>query len=72
MQEYDSNDAVLLDGIEDGAPNNLYRVSVTLPEVECDNCTLQVMQVMTDAPPFGGGDDLYYQCADLVLAAPVP
>jgi hypothetical protein len=51
-------------------------LKVTLPGVECDKCTLQVMQVMGDkvARGFGGkqpgttqGDDLYYSCSDLVL-----
>lgn len=49
-----------------------------LPDVECDNCTLQAIQVMYDKPPYvTPGNDLYYQCADLVLrrgvaATPVP
>jgi hypothetical protein len=51
---------------------------VTLPKVECDNCTLQVIQVMTDPPgihapynPDGPApDDIYYQCIDLVLKRP--
>jgi hypothetical protein len=34
---------------------------VTLPNVTCDNCTLQLIQVMTDS------GDFYFQCADLVL-----
>jgi len=69
MQELYSNDSVLLDGIEDEAPSDpLYRASVTLPEVECDSCTLQLIQVMYDKPPYEvGGNDIYYQCADLVL-----
>ncbi|MCA9560948.1 MAG: hypothetical protein KC583_20510, partial [Myxococcales bacterium] len=46
---------------------------VTLPDVECDNCTLQVIQVMFDKPPqTSPGNDLYYQCADLVLRGDGP
>ena len=44
--------------------------NVTLPNVECANCTLQVMQVMEDPPghgPFDGMNDLYYRCVDIVL-----
>jgi hypothetical protein len=69
MQELYSNDAVLLDGIEDDPPTYpLYSVSITLPDVECDNCTLQLIQVMYDKVSNGfGNDDIYYQCADLVL-----
>lgn len=62
-----SDDTVLLDGIEDMNGGD-YSVDVTLPDIECDNCTLQVIQVMTDKPPYTiGGNDNYYQCADLVL-----
>ena len=69
MMELYSNDAVLLDGIEDGDRSQRdYSVTVTLPDIECDNCTLQVTQVMYDKPPYEvGDDDIYYQCADLVL-----
>ena len=47
-----------------------YTWQVKLPDVECDNCTLQVIQVMQD--PFGHGPydnvlDVYHQCIDLVL-----
>ena len=64
-----SNDTVLLDGIADkGRGESDYVVTVTLPNMTCDNCTLQVIQVMTDKEPFTTpGDDIYYQCADLVL-----
>jgi hypothetical protein len=69
MTELYSNDAVLLDGIEDKGPADQgYAVTVTLPDVTCDNCTLQVIQVMYDKPPYTTpGNDIYYQCADLVL-----
>jgi len=59
--------SVLVDGIADTPGKKTYSQEVTLPDVECDNCTLQVVQVMTDKAPYGNGDDLYYQCADLVL-----
>ena len=60
---------VLLDGIED-QDGGTYTVQVTLPDIECSNCTLQLIQVMTERPPYGDGNDLYFQCADIVLAAP--
>jgi hypothetical protein len=44
--------------------------TVTLPNVECENCTLQVMQIMEDPAghgPFDGVSDLYYRCVDIVL-----
>jgi len=69
MMELYSNDAVLLDGIDDKGPGERdYLATVTLPNVTCDNCTLQVIQVMYDKPPYTTpGNDIYYQCADLVL-----
>jgi MYXO-CTERM domain-containing protein len=60
---------VLADGIPDMAGGE-YTFEVTLPDIECDNCTLQVIQIMTDKPPYtSGGNDIYYQCVDLVLSA---
>lgn len=54
-------------------------VEVTLPDMECSNCTLQLIQVMTNAPPYqadvaldADADDIYYQCADITLAADAP
>jgi Copper acquisition factor BIM1-like len=71
-----SNASVLLDGIADTPSGGLSSAVVTLPDIECDRCTLQVIQVMYDKPPYTSpGNDIYYQCADLVLrrsAAPTP
>lgn len=66
-----NNDTVLEDGIAD-MNGGVYNHMVTLPNIECDNCTLQVIQVMTDKPPFGDGNDMYYQCIDLVLSNDAP
>ena len=59
--------AVLLDDIADKTGTETYSQQIKLPDVACDNCTLQVIQVMTDKPPYGDGNDLYYQCADIIL-----
>ncbi|MBW2547349.1 MAG: hypothetical protein JRE82_08975 [Deltaproteobacteria bacterium] len=69
MMELYSNDTVLLDGIPDeGRDQRAYVATVRLPDITCDNCTLQVIQVMYDKPPYTTpGNDIYYQCADLVL-----
>ncbi|HTE56303.1 MAG TPA: SCE4755 family polysaccharide monooxygenase-like protein [Kofleriaceae bacterium] len=70
--------SVLVDDIPDrdvdADGNRRYSLEVTLPDVECDNCTLQLIQVMSDKMPWGpeGGKDLYYQCADLVLSRTAP
>jgi hypothetical protein len=42
---------------------------VTLPDIECDNCTLQLIQFTYGLPL---RDATYYQCADLVLDAVAP
>lgn len=64
---------VLADRIPDAAAGPTHgEVQVTLPATPCDACTLQLIQVMTDKPPFDGGDDFYYQCADVALVAGAP
>lgn len=72
--DYYTNDTVLLDEIADVPGNGEYAVEVTLPDIECENCTLQVIQLMLDKPPYvPGTNDIYYQCADVALrAAEVP
>jgi uncharacterized protein (TIGR03382 family) len=48
---------------------------VQLPNVECTNCTLQLIQMMTDKPPYTtdtASDDIYFACVDLVLSAAAP
>jgi hypothetical protein len=71
-----SNTSVLLDGIADTPHGGQSGAKVTLPDVQCERCTLQVIQVMYDKPPYvTPGNDIYYQCADLVLrraVAPTP
>lgn len=65
---------VLVDLIPDQtAPMAAYTRSITLPDMTCENCTLQVIQLMTDKPPYTTdalSDDIYYQCADIALRRP--
>ena len=68
FMDFTGNPTVLVDAIAD--PGGELRQEVQLPDVECESCTLQVIQVMYDKPPFGDGNDIYYQCADLVLRRP--
>lgn len=42
------------------------QAQVTLPDLECTQCTLQLIQVMTESNPPSN----YYSCADLTLTAP--
>jgi hypothetical protein len=49
----------------DDRAGGTHTARVTLPDVECDNCTLQVVQFMYDTiRPY------YFQCADIALRAP--
>jgi MYXO-CTERM domain-containing protein len=64
--------SVIADNIADTPQGGVSSFEITLPNIECANCTLQVVQVMTDKPPYGDGNDLYYQCADLILSADAP
>lgn len=61
---------VLIDGIPDKNGGD-YSQEIVLPDVECDNCVLQVIQMMTDKKPYGDGNDLYYQCADIAIVGEV-
>jgi hypothetical protein len=83
--DFYNNDAVLpnMDNLEPHLASQAkakYTLQVTLPDVECTNCTLQIIQVMEDDLFHGPynpvpGDpadpnyvaDVYHQCIDLVL-----
>jgi hypothetical protein len=56
---------VLKDNIADTGDED-YTTMVTLPNVECENCTLQLIQVMTTAMTWQA-NDIYYTCADIAL-----
>ena len=61
--------------LEDRIADGMLSKDVTLPNMECANCTLQLIQVMTDKAPYtnnAGGNDLYYKCADITLSAGAP
>ena len=64
-----AGETVVLDGIADEPDVHDYAVQLELPEQECEACTIQIVQVMTDKPPFGDGNDLYYHCIDVRLVA---
>ena len=88
---YDANDkcgasdfyntpAVLMDNLDPhlAGAKKTYTWQVKLPDIECDNCTLQLIQVMEDTvhgpySPKGASneafyvEDIYHQCLDIVL-----
>jgi len=54
----------LVDQITDRTGGGHYSQQVTLPNMSCTNCTLQLIQIMTTTVPY---NSFYFQCADLVL-----
>lgn len=74
----DFNANILLDvtdpaGGAGNAGGSMWNLEVTLPNTPCDNCTLQLVQMMdgntVDPVPDPTGRSSYYQCADIVLTA---
>jgi len=68
----DSAGALIL---SDFIPDGMSSIQVTLPAIECSNCTLQFIQVMTDKSPYTTtptSDDIYFNCADITLSAAGP
>lgn len=76
------NTPAVLPGLDDLYPHVMstagqeYSQDVKLPDVECDNCTLQLIQVMEDpihgpynttVGPSNDLEDVYHTCIDLVL-----
>lgn len=41
--------------------------SIVVPNVNCENCTLQVIQFMTDKLGDNADNEIYYQCADITI-----
>jgi hypothetical protein len=60
---------VLFDLISDDGTKSQFTQEITLPDIECETCTIQVIQMMTDKAPYGDGNDIYFQCADIALRA---
>jgi hypothetical protein len=67
----DFNAHVLADVPDPSGDGGTKSIQVTLPNTPCDNCTLQMIQVMngdTQTPIANPtGDSTYFDCADIVL-----
>jgi MYXO-CTERM domain-containing protein len=48
-------------------PDKTCTISITIPNVNCQTCTLQVTQFMTDKLNDGADNEYYYQCADIKI-----
>jgi len=71
---FDSNPKppVLADGafLHTTTPRNTeWKMDVTLPNISCDKCTLQLTQFMAEHALNPGGGFYYHHCADLQITA---
>jgi uncharacterized protein (TIGR03382 family) len=69
--DFSKTENVLADNLPDAAGGSFTKM-IQLPNVECENCTLQLIQMMYDKAPYGDGNDIYFQCADISLRAGAP
>ena len=63
---------VLADGVfvHIATPRNTeWKMDVTLPNLTCEKCTLQMIQFMAEHGPNPGGGYYYHHCADLQITA---
>ncbi len=68
-QGYDNNVlAEIVDTQDDINVPHFYSATITLPDIECNDCSLQLIQYMTERDP----PSLYYSCADIRLIADSP
>lgn len=67
FEDFYNSPTVLLDQIVDEPGVEFHEAEITLPDMDCNPCTLQLMQVMYSAS-FSEGS-LYYQCADIVIGS---
>jgi hypothetical protein len=64
---FDAN--VLAAKVDDVNGVHAYETTVTVPNIECTQCTIQLIQYMTENSP----PSLYYSCADVeIRKGPVP
>jgi hypothetical protein len=63
----DLDDWCIEDNIEDGEIEGSFTYEWVVPDITCDNCTLQLIQVMLDDDGLQE-DDLYFDCADVTIA----
>ena len=68
-QGFDDNVLYQVDDNQDGSDvPHYYSATITLPDIECEDCSLQLIQYMTERDP----PTLYYSCADIRLVADNP
>jgi len=60
---FDEN--IIIANIPEVPATRFYTQTISLPDIECNDCTLQLIQVMTDRSPPSN----YYSCADIQLTS---
>jgi hypothetical protein len=64
---------VLADGLfvhtERAAPDEIFEAQITLPNINCEKCTMQVIQWMAEHGLNREGDFTYHHCADFKITA---
>lgn len=62
---------VLLDGLwpHTEKPTALWETEIEIPNIDCEDCTLQIIQFMVDHPGVREGGFSYHHCADLNITA---
>lgn len=69
FDDFYNDPSVLMDDIPDDQVGGVHEIDFVVPNVNCNPCTLQALQVMS-----GGAfseDSLYYNCADIVIEGAV-
>jgi hypothetical protein len=57
---------ILVESVPDGdGDQQAYEHDITVPNVNCEECTLQLVQVMTENATLDLAEDLYFRCADI-------
>jgi uncharacterized protein (TIGR03382 family) len=69
VDDFNNTAHVIADNIlPDRSLGGIHDFSVTMPAQACDGCVMQVIQLMTDKPPYEqNGNDLYYRCANVTV-----
>jgi hypothetical protein len=64
---------VLVDGLfvhtEKAAPDTFFETDVRLPNINCDKCSLQIVEFMAEHSHNPDGDYSYHHCADIRIRA---
>jgi MYXO-CTERM domain-containing protein len=65
FDDFYNDPSVLLDDIPDNQDGGIHEIDFVVPDVNCNPCTIQALQVMSGGS-FSEGS-LYYNCADIVI-----